>query len=255
MSETACLSRSARRGTRHGLGLTCCIPCRARCTVLLRLRASSDVLAADLASSVARRLSGFRTMSSPCNRAASGRLISWSNERTPPLPGKCFDRLKTETAPKLPTGRRPTSVSIAWAASSINGISSRAHRDPSSTTRSGSPYMFPVKTASMLSQVASVTASTRMFPSSVDTGAITGRSPAANAPKNTVSSSSGDMRMRSPGESSSRKARWMANRPEGMNKHSRSVRASSTASISRSSCRVAPPLSARALLVAAGCVN
>ncbi len=255
MSETACLSRGARRGTRHGSGLTGCIRWRARSTARLRRRASSDVLAADRAISIARRLSGFRTMSSPCNRAASRRLTSWSSERTPPRPGKCFDRLKTEAAPKLPMGRRPTSVSIAWAASSINGISSRSHRDPSSTTRSGSPYVLPVKTAAMLDQVASVTASTRMFPSSVDTGAITGRSPAARAPKKTVSSSSGDMRMRSPGESSSRKARWMANRPDGMNTHSRSVRASSAASISRSSCRVAPPLFARALLVAARCVS
>ena len=86
----------------------------------------------------------------------------------------------------------------------------------------------------MSDQVASSTASKHTFPSWVDTGAITGRSPAASAPKKTVSSSSGDMRMRSPGDMSSRKARWMANRPDGMNTHAREVRASNAASMSRS---------------------
>ena len=91
----------------------------------------------------------------------------------------------------------------------------------------------------MFDHAALSTASKHTFPSWTDTGAITGLSPAASAPKKTVSSSSGDMRMRSPGERSSRKARWMANRPDGMNTHARDVRASSTASMSRS--RPAPP--------------
>jgi hypothetical protein len=155
----------------------------------------------------------------------------------------CFERLKTDTAPKLPIGHPPTSVSSAWAASSISGMPSSSQRAFSSATRSGSPYVFPVRTAAMRDQVSSSTASKQAFPSLCDTGAITGRSPAASAPTKTVSSSRGDMRTRSPGDRSSRKATCIANRPDGMNTQAREVRASSAASMSCSSFRFirAPP--------------
>jgi hypothetical protein len=177
-------------------------------------------------------------MSTVRSRITSLRLTSPSSDRTPPRPGRCFDKLKTETAPKVPTARPSMSDSRACAASSMSGILSRAHCELSSATGSGRPWVLPVKTAAMLDHVASVTASTRMFPSWVETGALTGRRPAARAPKKTVSSSSGDMRMRSPGESRRRKARCMANRPDGMNTHSRPVRVSRFVSISCSSCLV-----------------
>ena len=181
-----------------------------------------------------RRPSVLRVVSSSSSAARRDLRIPSPKARAPPTPGMCFEKLKADRVPNVPIGRLSISVSIAWATSSIKGMPRVSQRARSSRIRSGRPYMFIVRTAATLDQVASGTASGSMFPSLTETGAITGRRPAANAPKNTASSSSGDMRIRSPGESRARNARWRANRPEGVNKQSRPVRADRAVSICRS---------------------
>ena len=120
-------SCGARSGTRHG---TCPTGCLARPGALQRpfeRRAPRDARAADRAAPTARRPTALRPSTRPAAGPPPCGRPRRQATRTPPRPGKCFDKLNTETAPKLPIGRPPTSVSSAWAASSISGMPRRAH--------------------------------------------------------------------------------------------------------------------------------
>jgi hypothetical protein len=66
--------------------------------------------------------------------------------------------------------------------------------------------MFIVTTVDTVAKAESEMASGSMFPSSSDSGAMTGRRPAVKAEKKIVSSSRGDIRIRSPGDSRKRNA-------------------------------------------------
>ena len=145
--ERACSSGDERSGTRYGAALTGRVRRRARSSHRARWRVSNCALADDRARPTAPLPAGLGSMNRSRNRAASWRLTSRSTARTPPRPGKCFDKLRAKAAPKLPIGCPSTSVSSAWPASSISGIPNRPHVAPSSTTGSGRPYVLAVRTA------------------------------------------------------------------------------------------------------------
>ncbi|GAA5055740.1 hypothetical protein GCM10023259_037990 [Thermocatellispora tengchongensis] len=110
-----------------------------------------------------------------------------------------MDRLKTPAAPNAPMGTPSTVVSIACEASSI-----RVRPAPRTRTSSGRPYRLVVSTASTVVRSA---AWASMLPSRGESGAMTGRSPAASTRNRISSAETGDISRRSPGVQKWRRAR------------------------------------------------